>query len=523
MRSWLHRIRRTVAGTPLRVRLVAAVLALVAVALVGSGAAASATLHGYLVGRVDQQLSGVAGHNNTGPHPDNHDGGPGQGLHDQRLPSVYVTETLDANGKPVQALTSNLIDTSEPLPDLPVITGAQSKASGARFFTVHAVRGDQAWRVYATPTTLSNGSAGTILVAQSLADVDNTLMHLEELMAVIGVVAIVIVAGVGYLIVRASLRPLREVERTAARIAAGDLSHRVPAADPRTEVGHLAGALNTMLAEIETAFAERAASERAARESSERAQESEAAARASEERMRRFVADASHELRTPLTIVRGFAELHRQGAVADGADTHALLSRIEDEARRMGLLVDDLLLLARLDQERPLAQAPVDLLRLARDAVADARALAGDRDIDLQVGNTSPPPIATGDEPRLRQVLSNLMANALKYTPAGSPIEVHVSTGRSARGDAEVARLAVVDHGPGLNEQASARVFERFYRADAARNRNDGGTGLGLAIVAAIVKGHNGHVDVDTAPGRGATFRIELPLTADAAIEASMS
>jgi len=150
--------------------------------------------------------------------------------------------------------------------------------------------------------------------------------------------------------VRASLRPLREVELTAARIADGDLSHRVPAADPRTEVGHLSGALNTMLSEIETAFAERAASEQAARESSERAHESEAAARRSEERMRRFIADASHELRTPLTTVRGFAELYRQGAVAEGTDTRALLARIEQEARRMGLLVEDLLLLARLDR-----------------------------------------------------------------------------------------------------------------------------------------------------------------------------
>jgi two-component system OmpR family sensor kinase len=494
--------------------LVAAVLVLVAVALVGRGVTASATLHDYLVGRVDEQLSGVAEHNNRG-HPDKGDGDAGSGAHDQRLPSLYVTETLDAAGKPVQALTSNLIDSSEPLPDLPTITGAQSKASGARYFTVHAVRGDESWRVYAQPTTLSDGSSGTVLVAQSLADVDNTLLHLEELMAVIGVVAIVIVAGVGYLIVRASLRPLREVEHTAARIAEGDLSHRVPAADPRTEVGHLSGALNTMLAEIETAFAERAASERAARESSERAQLSEAAARASEERMRRFIADASHELRTPLTTVRGFAELHRQGAVADGADTRALLARIEAEAKRMGLLVEDLLLLARLDQERPLAQAPVDVLTLARDAVADARALAGDRQIDLRVGETNPPPIATGDEARLRQVLSNLMTNAVKYTPDTTPIEVHVSTGPSAHSGAAVVRLAVVDHGPGLSETAAARVFERFYRADAARNRNDGGTGLGLAIVAAIVKGHNGTVDVDTAPGLGATFRIELPLAAN--------
>jgi two-component system, OmpR family, sensor kinase len=508
-----YRVRHAVAGAPLRVRLVGAVLLLVAVALIGSGIAASATLHSYLVGRVDDQLSGVAGHGDfhPGPHDANDSGSPPD---HGRLPSLFVTETLNANGTVVQGLRSNLINSHEPLPDLPTITGAQIKASGPRFFTVHAERGGQPWRVYAKPITLSDGTTGTLLVAQSLADVDNTLLHLEELMAIIGLVAIVVVAGVGYLIVRASLRPLRAVEGTAAQIAAGDLSHRVPTADPRTEVGHLSGALNTMLTEIETAFAQRAASEQAARESFERAQKSEAAARASEERMRRFIADASHELRTPLTTVRGFAELHRQGAVAEGADTRKLLARIEDEAKRMGLLVEDLLLLARLDQERPLAQAPVDVLALARDAVNDARALGGDRRIELKVGNTAPPPIATGDEPRLRQVLANLMTNALKYSPDTAPIEVQVSTGPSTYTDLDVVHLAVVDHGPGLNEHAAARVFERFYRADAARNRNDGGTGLGLAIVAAIVKGHNGHVDVDTVPGCGATFRIELPLAA---------
>lgn len=502
-----HRVRHVVAGTPLRVRLVGAVLLLVAVALIGSGVAASATLHGYLVDRVDDQLSGVAG------HQDDHDRNDGTPPRDQgRLPSLFVTETLDANGKVVSGLRSNLIDSTEPLPRLPTITAAAISASGSRFFTVHAVRGDESWRVYAKPTTLSDGSTGTMLVAQSLADVDNTLHHLEELMAIIGLVAIAVVAGVGYLIVRASLRPLREVAATAARIADGDLSHRVPAADPRTEVGHLSGALNTMLTEIETAFAERAASEQAARESSDRARQSEAAARASEERMRRFVADASHELRTPLTTVRGFAELHRQGAVPEGAETRALLARIEAEAKRMGLLVEDLLLLARLDQERPLARTPVDMLALARDAVNDARALSGDRRIELQVGNTVPPPIATGDEPRLRQVLANLMTNALKYTPDKSPIEVHLSTGASTRAGADVVRLAVVDHGPGLDDRSAARVFERFYRADAARNRNEGGAGLGLSIVAAIVEGHGGQVRLDMTPGGGATFSIELPL-----------
>jgi two-component system OmpR family sensor kinase len=272
-----------------------------------------------------------------------------------------------------------------------------------------------------------------------------------------------------------------------------------------------------MLGRIETAFAERAASERAARSSEERMRISEVAARRSEERMRSFIADASHELRTPLTSIRGFAELYRQGAAGDEDDVRRMMGRIEAEAKRMGVLVEDLLLLARLDQERPLATDPVDLLALAGDAVHDAQAVAPDRAITLDVGPTDPPPVVIGDEARLRQVLANLLANAVRYTPAGSPITVTVTTGTGRRLGAPAVTLTVADQGPGLSAEAAARVFERFYRADAARNRSDGGSGLGLAIVAALVTGHGGAVDVDTAPGAGARFVVELPLAALAA------
>jgi two-component system OmpR family sensor kinase len=234
------------------------------------------------------------------------------------------------------------------------------------------------------------------------------------------------------------------------------------------------------------------------------------AARESERRMRRFVADASHELRTPLTSIRGFAELYRQGAVPDEEELGRLMQRIEDEAKRMGVLVEDLLLLARLDQERPLAQAPVDLLALATDAVHDARAVAPDRPISLDVGRTDPPPVVTGDEARLRQVLGNLVMNALKHTPAGTPVTVRLATEGGAD-DAPRAVLEVADEGPGMPPDIAAHVFERFYRADQAR-RHDGSTGLGLAIAAALVTGHGGRIAVDTLPGAGATFRIELPL-----------
>jgi two-component system OmpR family sensor kinase len=229
--------------------------------------------------------------------------------------------------------------------------------------------------------------------------------------------------------------------------------------------------------------------------------------------MRRFVADASHELRTPLTSIRGFAELYRQAP--DQADVERVMRRIEDEAARMGILVDDLLLLARLDQQRPLQQAPVDLLTIAADAVHDACAIAPDRPVTLDVANTDPPPVVVGDEARLRQVLGNLVGNALQHTAPGTPVTVRVNTRRgSADGGAGWATLEVADEGTGLAPADAERVFERFYRADASRSRDDGGAGLGLAIVAALVAGHGGRVSVDTAPGSGATFRVELPLGA---------
>ncbi len=503
-RSVAGRIRRLHARTPLRVRLVAAVLLLVALALAGSGAAARATMGNYLVGRVDAQLvdvaHGIAEHPQDGDAPERH-GGP-----DAHLPSAYVVDRLRADGSPVAPLEHNLANGDEPLPDLPRITAQQSRDEGQRTFTVNASRGRDEWRVLATPITLFDGTPGTVLVAQSLVEVQNTLARLTLLLAVIGAASLVVIALAGYFVVRASLRPLREVERTAANIAAGDLSHRVPDADPRTEVGHLSGALNTMLTKIERAFSERAASEHAAR--------------SSEERLRRFVADASHELRTPLTTIRGFAELYRQGAVADDAEVARIMRRIEDEAKRMGVLVEDLLLLARLDQERPLARFPVDLLARAGDAVHDTRALAPDRTVRLEVGATEPPPVVIGDEARLRQVLTNLLANAVRHTPAGTPVTVTVGTGASSRTGHRAVILTVADEGPGLSPEAAARVFERFYRADPSRNRRDGGTGLGLAIVAALVAGHGGSVDVQSAPGAGARFRVELPL-ADVAAAAA--
>jgi len=329
--------------------------------------------------------------------------------------------------------------------------------------------------------------------------VNRTVSRLQLLELLIGLAVVVGLAGAGYVVVRRSLRPLTEVEHTAAAIAAGDLTQRVPEAHPATEVGRLSAALNAMLTQIERAFHVQ--------------QESEQAARRSEEQMRQFVADASHELRTPLTSIRGFSELYRQGAVESDEDLARVMRRIEDEAMRMGVLVDDLLLLARLDQRRPLERRPVDINQLATEAVEDVRVVAPDRPIQfhgIDSGAT-----VVGDELRLRQVLGNLLGNALTHTPEDTAIDVRVDVRTDDHGRWVV--LEVVDRGPGLPPEHADRVFERFYRVDAARSRSGGGSGLGLSIVAGLTEAHGGRVELDTTPGQGATFRVLLPLAADVA------
>ena len=305
--------------------------------------------------------------------------------------------------------------------------------------------------------------------------------------------AVLVVVGIaGYRGGAPQPRPLSEVEQTAAAIAAGQLDRRVPERDPRTEVGRLSLALNGMLAQIQQAMA-----------SSESSAEK---ARGSEDRMRRFITDASHELRTPLTTIRGFAELYRQGAARDVA---MLLSRIESEASRMGLLVDDLLLLARLDVQRPLEHHRVDLLALASDAVHDGQAIDPKRTITMEVLDGPGTPEVLGDEPRIRQVLSNLVANALQHTPDSAEITVRVGT------DGDDAVLEVADKGPGMSQQDASRVFERFYRTDSSRARASGGTGLGLSIVDSLVRAHGGVVDVTTALGeRAAASASRCPASA---------
>ncbi len=322
---------------------------------------------------------------------------------------------------------------------------------------------------------------GVFMVAISLREVDQSLHHLLIVETVVFGGVLIALAALAWWVVQLGLRPLRSMETTAGAIAAGDLSRRIEHTDDRTEVGRLGLALNEMLHQIEQAFDERAASEA---------------------RLRRFVGDASHELRTPLTSIRGYAELFRRGAADRPEDLAKAMRRIEEEAERMGVLVDDLLLLARLDQGRPLEHAPVDLTRITRDAVDDARATAPERPIDYSPNGAV---VVEGDEVRLRQILANLLQNALRHTPSGTPVHVAVTS------DDDEAVIEVRDEGPGMDPADAARAFERFWRADPSRARTSGGVGLGLAIVSAIADAHGGRAEVDTAPGEGATFRVHLP------------
>ncbi|WP_320067499.1 sensor histidine kinase [Micromonospora sp. RTGN7] len=499
-------------SVPLRVKLVAAVLTLVAAALVVISSLTTFFLRDYLVAQVDGELHAYADDIQTfvvSPR-----------AVDPAIPSDYLVVAPDLT----TGVIGKIYDTSrfriEDLPTWPSdAEGFAAQVGEAR--TVRARDSTMRWRILYTE--LPTGQM--LAVAQNLTDVDQAVKRLVWIDLLVGGAVLILLASIGAAIVRTSLKPLVEIERTAGAIAGGDLTQRVPDPEegqdcPTSELGRLSRALNTMLAQIEAAFTARAASEIAARsaevgarDAAAAAQASETRARRSEERMRQFVADASHELRTPLTTIRGFAELYRQGAARAPEETAGLLRRIEDEAARMGLLVEDLLLLARLDRERPLSLAPVELPLLAGDAMQAARVVAPDRRIELEVEPGSGQLVVLGDDARLRQVIGNLMTNALTHTPPDASVTLRLRT--------EPGNLAVVevaDTGPGLSPEQAERVFERFYRTDAARSRRAGGvtgTGLGLAIVAALVAAHHGSVEAVETPSGGATFRVRLPLLPD--------
>jgi signal transduction histidine kinase len=533
-RRW-QKVRRASGRVPLRIKLISAVLALVLIALTAISVGGITLLRNYLLGPIDADLF-ASQHgaqrvterclSPAGPSlcPI-----PGNGAMVDWLTASGQLEHIAVPVRPqfaVMPFRSNLA----PGPVIPADPGWAAGLAG-HTVTVPATSGGGHWRLTAFPTQFIDDvtgqvTTGTVIVGQDVSTIYRTLDGLALIDLIVSAVVLVALAIIGIAIVRSSLRPLTDIELTAEAIAEGDLSRRVPDRDPRTEVGRLGRSLNAMLAQVEAAFHAR--------------EQSEAAARWSEERMRQFVADASHELRTPLTAIRGYAEYYRQrgGATGNGArhaaptsaepgldadgrlsepDVDRIMQRVEQESARMGVLVEDMLLLARLDQQRPIERRPVDMLTLAADAVQDARMIASNREIDLTVGNGAAF-IVLGDEARLRQVISNLMSNALTHTPDGTPIDVRIlAHGPDGRLPVPSVTFEVDDHGPGLSREQADRVFERFYRADQARRRKTGGAGLGLAIVRALVGAHGGTTGVDTAPGDGATFWITLPLAAEAA------
>ncbi len=325
-----------------------------------------------------------------------------------------------------------------------------------------------------------SADGGSVVIAVPLDDVDSTLSRLLRAELIVSTAVLAALAALGWWVLTVGLRPLDRIAGTADAITGGDLTRRVPTANPRTEIGRVAVALNTMLVRIEAALDQ---------------------SRASEHRLRQFVADASHELRTPLTSIRGYAELFRRGAAERPADTATAMRRIEEQSTRMTRLVDDLLQLAHLDEEQPLQIATVDLSQLVTTAVHEARELGG-----LTITSAIDPGIIVeGDELRLRQVIDNLLTNIRIHTPEGT--RAHVTL----RLDKQQAVLEVGDDGPGILPEHASHLFERFYRADAARSRDAGGSGLGLAIVASTIHAHGGRVHVETTAGSGAVFRAHLP------------
>jgi two-component system, OmpR family, sensor kinase len=472
----------------LRGRLLLGLIALVVGGLLVADVATYSALQQFSINRIDKQLYDAR---NSAPdyvvaeleHGDPGRPGPVPG---GALPTGIYVEIRAPNGSSVHQAFPGFGQPASARPVLPAQLDAGPDANSPAF-TVAGTGGVSQYRVLAETLTRGPATGDIAVLAIPLTDVQSTLDLLLLLEASVGVVVLLALALFAWFVIGVGLRPLERMGATAKAISAGDLSRRVEPATPATEIGRLGLALNGMLAQIESAFAERTRSE---------------------QRLRRFVADASHELRTPLTSIRGYAELLRRGAAQPAKDAALARRRIEEEAIRMSVLVDDLLLLARLDQGRPLEQAPVDLEKIARDACSDAGAVARQRGITL---NAAGPVVINGDDLRMRQVVANLVSNAIVHTPPDSPIEVSVSSG-SGR-----ATLAVADHGRGLTEEEARRAFEPFYRADPGRSRDRGGAGLGLSIVAAVVAAHRGTVEVLKTPGGGATFRVDLPLISSVA------
>lgn len=483
----------------LRSRLTLGILLLTAFGFVLSSVVAKQALEGYLIGQVDNQLISlsktslpiiaVAGivreeveeefeHRGEGRDHDENPPRPRNPF--SRIPTTTSLTVLDASGFVTGRLGGDL--NSAQIADY--LSGFDISDVNEKAGKPFTVKGDgEDFRALAV--ALPNNS-GSIIAAQSLGDLDRTVGKLGFFFLLIGLSLLTLIAIASRIVIKIGMRPLEDVEATAEQIAAGDLSARMPEANPNSEVGRLVTSLNSMLTRIESSFAVR---------------------KESEDKLRRFVADASHELRTPLTAIRGFSELYRQGAVTGEDATRELLGRIEGESKRMGSLVEDLLLLARLDQSREMASKPVDLSEVVESAVISARAAGPQHSVIFTKPDSEI--FVLGDEPRIHQVIANLLANARAHTPVGTEIRVSISH------DSDGVRISVSDNGPGLSQSDQEKIFERFYRADTSRVRVDGeGSGLGLSIVDAVMKAHKGSVTVVSELGKGATFTLFFPVDA---------
>jgi two-component system OmpR family sensor kinase len=477
----------------LRARLLAGMVALVAVGLTIAAVATYEEQRSFLHTRLDQQVLSALGPISGALRLDR--GRFLGALRDRRPPATFGSrdfvgarplavlppgtfgELLGPNRKVLRRRTFSYDGSVAPDPALPTRFPIYHRGQRPHLFTIQSHAGGMRYEAVAFAVARE-----TAIVAIPLREVDQTLHRLVAVEALVGSGVILALVALGWLVIRVGLRPLERIGRVASEIAGGDLSRRVSPADPRTEVGRLGRSLNEMLAQIESAFEDR---------------------RQSEDRLRHFLADASHELRTPLASIRGYAELFRMGAVEDPEALERAMTRIESEAARMGVLVEDLLLLAQLDQIPAARRLPVQLRELAAQAAQDARVVSPGREITLVEGE---PVTVLGDPDRLRQLLANLVHNAVIHTPPQSPIEIRVEPG------SEWARLEVRDHGPGLPAGGAERVFERFWRTEGGRSRGPGGAGLGLAIVRAIVAVHGGRVGAENAGGGGARFWVLLPV-----------
>ncbi len=498
----------------LRTRLGVSIAVLASIALIVASLAGWLLLRSYLIGQIDTQLSHTPagtgtfiGAGNPGAR------GPNDGFRGPRgigpeyrilnySPTGVATTMINGVSVPASSLTAG--------PELGGFTSIEAHAASGKPYTVDGADGST-WRVLARANPPGNADAGYTVAAVSLKDVQNTSKKLLEVDLVITLLMLVAIGLAASSVVRIGLRPLTRMEETATEIAsAEDLSMRVEDVDPHTESGRLGTAINAMLVRIEAALDARTASE---------------------QRLRQFLADASHELRTPLTSIQGFAELYRRGGTPPGPELDEAMGRIESEVVRMRVLVNDLLQLARLDEERPMREGPVDLLGVAAETVRDAHVRVPKRFVQLaaleDAFDTFEPVTVVGDDDRLRQVVTNLVSNALQHTGDDARVVVRVgrphangpaptaSIGRELDPATPVAVLEVSDTGPGMSSEEAQRVFERLYRVERSRDRRHGGAGLGLAIVAAIVVAHRGRVELTTAPGAGSTFRVILPAAPD--------